>query len=196
MGVRIVCALVYLAGLLSTVYAQPNDDACNAIALPVGTTCNFATFSNAGANASIGVPAPGCANYLGGDVWFSVTVPASGALTFDSNIGIMSDGGMAIYSGTCNALILIECDDDDSPNGLMPSISQNGLIPGATIWIRMWEYGNDNNGTFDICVYDQSAPPAPPCTTPICSAPIPDDCNTACALGTLSAPPPLSLIHI
>ncbi|MEJ6694974.1 MAG: hypothetical protein QNK51_04005, partial [Chitinophagales bacterium] len=165
-----------------------NDDPCNAIILPVGTTCNFATFSNAGANASIGVPAPGCANYLGGDVWFSVTVPASGALTFDSNTGVISDGGMAVYSGTCNALNLIECNDDFF--GLMPSISQTGLIPGATIWIRMWEYGNDNNGTFDICVYDLSAPPAPPCTTPICSAPIPDDCNTACALGALSAPPP------
>ena len=189
MSARILCALVYFVGLLSNVYAQvPNDDPCNAIALAVGINCNFATFSNAGANASIGVPAPGCANYLGGDVWFSVTVPASGALTFDSNTGVISDGGMAVYSGTCNALNLIECNDDFF--GLMPSISQTGLIPGATIWIRMWEYGNDNNGTFDICVYDLSAPPAPPCTTPICSAPIPDDCNTACALGTLSAPPP------
>jgi hypothetical protein len=190
MGARILCALVCLLGLLPNLFSQvSNGDPCNAITLPVNTNCNFATFSNAGANTSVGAPIPGCANYLGGDVWFSVTVPANGSLTFDSNTGVITDGGMAIYSGTCNALSLIECDDDDSPNGLMPFISQTGLTPGATIWIRMWEYGNDNNGTFNICVYDQSPSP-PACTTPICSAPIPDDCNTACALGTLSTPPP------
>ena len=192
MGVRILCSFVCFVGLLSNLFAQvPNDNPCNAIALAVNTNCNFATFSNAGANASVGVPAPGCANYLGGDVWFNVTVPASGSLSFDSNTGVITDGGMAIYSGACNALTLIECDDDDSPNGLMSFISRTGLTPGATIWIRMWEYGNNNNGTFGLCVYDQSTPPPPPpCTTPACSAPIPDVCNTACALGTLSTPPP------
>ena len=112
-------------------FAQPaNDNPCNAIPLTVGATCVYAQYTNALATASPSVPAPGCASYLGGDVWFSVTVPASGALTFNSNTGVITDGGMAIYSGTCGALSLIECDDDDSNNGLMALITRTGLTPG------------------------------------------------------------------
>ena len=131
-----------------------NDDPCSATPLTAGATCSFTAATNAGATASAGVPAPGCASYAGGDVWFSVTVPASGHLIFDTNTGVITDGGMAIYSGVCGALTLIECDDDDSANGLMPMIDRTGLTPGTTIFIRMWEYGNDNNGTFSICVQD------------------------------------------
>ncbi|MFH1321907.1 MAG: PKD domain-containing protein [Bacteroidota bacterium] len=130
-----------------------NDDPCDAISLAVGASCTFGTYTNAGATNS-GIANPGCASYSGGDVWFNVTVPASGHLIFDSNTGVITDGGMAIYSGTCSSLTLIACDDDGSLNGNMPMIDQTGLTPGSTIWIRFWEYGNNNNGTFDICVYD------------------------------------------
>lgn len=145
----------------------PNDEPCGAPLLTAGTSCVFTSATNAGATASAGIPAPGCASYSGGDVWFRVGVPASGALIFDSNSGIITDGGMAIYSSsdnTCNgSLTLIECDDDDSQNGAMPMINKTGLNPGDTVFIRFWEYGNDNNGTFSICV---SEPPTPPvCTT-------------------------------
>lgn len=128
-----------------------NDNPCSAIPLSVGTTCNYTQYTNAGATATIGPPAPGCSLYSGGDVWFSVTVPTSGSILFDSQTGVIQDGGMAVYSGTCSALNLIACDDDGSNNGLMPSLSVSGQTPGSTLWIRFWEYGNDNNGTFSIC---------------------------------------------
>lgn len=136
-----------------------NDDPCNAITLPVNSSCIYQTFSNAGATASSGVPAPGCGNYQGGDVWFKFTVPPSGAFVINSNTGVVTDGAMAIYSGGCSALSLIECDDDDSENGLMPKIDRscNPLTPGTTIYIRFWEYGNDNNGSFQICVQEVAA---------------------------------------
>ena len=144
--------------------APVNDDPCNAITLDASQNgCNFQTFTNESAISTSGVPAPGCANYLGGDVWFKLTVPCTGSIILDSQTGFMTDGGMAIYSGDCNNLTLIECDDDDSPNGLMPRISKTGLIPGSTLWIRMWEYGNDGNGTFGICA--QVPPPPPPAAT-------------------------------
>ncbi len=153
--------LMLFCGL--SAFAQPiNDDACAPITLTPGATCTYQTFTNAAATASPGVPAPGCASYLGGDVWFQVVVPASGALIFDTQIGVITDGGMAIYSSPtndCNNLVLIACDDDSSPNGLMPYISSAGLTPGSTIWVRVWEYGNNNNGTFGICV---TFPPPPP----------------------------------
>jgi gliding motility-associated-like protein len=155
-----------------------NDEPCNAIPLTVAEngTCNYQTFTNQSATGTTGVPDPGCANYLGGDVWFKVTVPCSGSLVLDTQTGSMTDGGMAIYSGTCSSLTLIQCDDDGSSNGLMPRISRTGLVPGSTLWIRFWEYGNDNNGTFGICA--QIPPPAPPagsCQTaqPFCTSVIP-----------------------
>ena len=165
-------------------YAQPaNDDPCNAIDLTATATCNYSTFTNAGATATAGVPDPGCANYQGGDVWFKVVVPASGSLRFDTQAGVITDGGMAIYSGTsCNALTLIECDDDDSPNGLMSYINATGLTPGSTVWIRVWEYGNDNNGTFGTCV---SFPPPPPSNDDPCTA-IDIVAGTTCTYTTYS----------
>jgi hypothetical protein len=134
-----------------------NDDPCGAIALSISNTLTYATYSNAGATASSGPPAPGCALYSTADVWFSVTVPASGIINFDSQTGTITDAGMAIYSGTCSSLTLVECDDDDSPNGAMSYISLTGRTPGETLWIRMWEYGGDVTGTFGLCVRSQAA---------------------------------------
>lgn len=139
-----------------------NDECAGAISLSVGASCSFAQYTTANATSSAGAPAPGCASYSGGDVWFSAVVPATGRLVLDSNTGGVTDGGMAIYSGNCGVLTLIECDDDDSANGLMPSIDRSGLTPGSTVYIRFWEYSNDNPGTFSICAYA----PAPPCNAP------------------------------
>ncbi|MEO6671234.1 MAG: gliding motility-associated C-terminal domain-containing protein [Ferruginibacter sp.] len=136
-----------------------NDEPCGAIMLTPSSTCNYQTFTTASSNPSAGAPAPGCANYQGGDVWFSVVVPCDGALAIDTQTGVVTDGGMAIYSGGCNNLTQIACNDDGSANGLMPYLSSTNLTPGDTILIRVWEYGNDNPGTFGICV---SIPPPPP----------------------------------
>jgi hypothetical protein len=164
-----------------------NDDPCSATPVTVGASCSFSNYTNAGATASIGAPAPGCANYAGGDVWFTVTVPASGNIRFDSNSGVITDGGMAIYSGTCASLTLLACDDDGSANGLMSLITLNGQTPGATLWIRFWEYGNDSNGSFQLCVYEPVLPPAP--ANDNCSGATPVTVsNTSCSYtsGTIS----------
>jgi GEVED domain/Fibronectin type III domain len=144
-----------------------NDECTTAIPLTVGTNCTFTTYSNAAATTSstVGTPAPGCGSYLGGDVWFSAVVPANGILILDSQVGTVLDSGMALYSGTCGALTLIECDDDDSVNGAMSYINRVGLTPGSTVYIRFWEFGNDNNGSFSIC-----ASTLTPCVAPVSQA--------------------------
>lgn len=142
----IILALVFAANIS---LAQ-SDNPCGAPALTVNTTCSFSGGSSVGYTATAGVPAPGCASYSGEDAWYTVTVPASGHLIVDLNLGTITDGGMAFYSGTCGALTLVECDDDDSVNGFMPMIDRTGLTPGATIWVRVWSYGG-GTGTFDIC---------------------------------------------
>jgi hypothetical protein len=154
-----------------------NDDPCSAINLTSSTTstCTYSTYTNAGATATTGVTAPGCANYLGGDVWFTTTIPASGEITIDTNTGVMTDSGMAVYSGgvppanNCSALgAPLACDDDGSPNGLMSSIRLTGRPPGEVIYIRVWEFGNNNNGTFGICVTRPCVLPGPIVTIPTC----------------------------
>ncbi len=140
------------------VVPPPNDECATATPLTVGTTCSFVQATNVGATASAGAPAPGCALYAGGDVWFSAVVPANGRLILDSQTGGITDAGMALYTGTCGALTLVECDDDDSANGNMSFIDRSGLTPGSTVYIRMWEYGGDAFGTFGVCAHS----PAPP----------------------------------
>ena len=176
------CAVICL--LSANAFSQPaNDDCANAILITPGTACVYNTYTNLNATASSGAPAPGCANYQGGDVWFKTTVPASGHLIIDTQQADITDGGMAIYSGTCGSLTLIECDDDDSPNGLMPMIDRSGLTPGSTIYIRFWEYGGDLFGSFNICVYDDSPPPV---TNDECANAIPLTVNSTCSYSTFS----------
>ena len=150
----------------------PNDDPCGAIPLPVNSSCSYTLTSNYSATATAGAPAPGCAAYSGGDVWFTVTVPPSGTVVLNSNTGTMLDGGMAVYSGTCGSLTLISCDDDSSPNGAMPMLTVGGQTPGATLYVRFWDYGG-GSGLFSICAYEGM--PMGPCGNPLnedfCDAP-------------------------
>lgn len=172
-------AFLFVLFINNLTFAQPsNDDPCNAIPLTAGLTCNYVSYTNVAATNSASVPAPGCASYTGQDVWFSVFVPAGGVLNIDTNTGGITDGGMAAYSGACNSLTLLSCNDDSSPNGLMPMLNLTGLTPGSTIFIRFWKYGG-GTGTFSICA--TSPEPAPPCgsspaagntcatATPICN---------------------------
>ncbi|MGV3631310.1 MAG: hypothetical protein ACO1O6_08890 [Bacteroidota bacterium] len=130
--------------------APPNDNCPGATVLTVNATCTSVPTTNLNATNSAGIPAPGCASYTGGDVWYSCVVPASGSVNVECFANSLTDGGMAIYTGACAALNLVDC-DDDSGNGLMPAISASGLTPGSTLRIRFWEYGNNANGTFGIC---------------------------------------------
>ena len=129
------------------------DDPCTAASLPVSTTgCSYTTFTTANATNTTNVPAPGCGSYAGNDVWMTVTVPASGAVQLNSNTGTITDGAMAVYSGTnCSNLTLLACDDDASTNGLMPALNISNRPPGSTLYIRFWAFGNTVSGTFNLC---------------------------------------------
>jgi len=121
---------------------------------------NVVVATNVGATNS-NPPAPGCASFLGGDVWYAVTVPASGSITVetgnDTTAGsTITDTGMALYSGTCTALTLVECDDDDSADGNFSKIALTGRTAGEILYINAWEYSNDAFGTFKVSAYDAS----------------------------------------
>lgn len=145
-----------------------NDSPCNAIALSAVTAdCNYSLFTTTGATASTGSPSPsacvgGSGAMNGGfsssskDVWFSVVAPANGKLTITPKPGYgISDAAMVLYSGTCGSLTQITCSDDHNypgtTNDMLPYISQSGLTPGATYFIRYFGYGS-TSGNFGLCV--------------------------------------------
>lgn len=138
-----------------------NDNCAAAVALTPGA--NFAAHpliaTNVGATASAGETAPGCASYAGGDVWYSAVVPASGSLTFENNgeVGGITDSAGAVYSGTCGALVLIDCDDSSSSDpDDHPMIEVTGRTPGEVLYYRVWEYGNNAFGQVKVSAYDAS----------------------------------------
>lgn len=138
-----------------------NDDCVNAIALiPAGNYAGGAVEGTVvGATGSAGAPAPGCAQYLGGDVWYSVVIPDSGSLTLETGPAqgnVAFDSGMALYSGSCGALTLISCDDDGAATDNFSLLSVSGRTPGEVIYVRVWEYSNDESEPFSISAWDAS----------------------------------------
>lgn len=142
-----------------------NDDPDTAIALTVGDVFEDASITSNNNFASDSqlldstIPGPGCANYSGADVWFSAVVPASGSITletqFEENSNI-TDSGMALYSEDLNTVI--ECDDDDG-GGLFSLIELTDRTPGEVLLIRVWEFGGNAFGEFNVSAHDFSPPP-------------------------------------
>jgi|GEM_PF-1204866 len=185
------CCLTSIIIAFSTIdgLSQPANDLCaNATPLTVDATetCVPTAVDNNAATDSGELPAPSCASYSGGDTWYSVTVPASGIVSVETNndgSGTITDSGMSLYSGTCGALAEIECDDDDSADGLFSLINLTGLTPGDVIFVRVWEFGNDVAGTFSVCAYEPLPPPPPPandeCANPVA---LPVNADLACGM--------------
>ena len=141
---------LFISSLSFNSFAQPtNDEPCNATPITSNTSCTNLNTTNVGATATTGVTAPGCAGSTFNDVWYSVIVPSSGAFYVTLSAGTMTDSGMAFYSGSCNSLALISCNDDGAI-GLMSQLGVNNLTPGSTIYIRVWGYSG-GTGTLSIC---------------------------------------------
>ena len=161
------------AYLTYAVYRINNEGPCTAQAIPVGASCSFQIFSNEGATDSgTGDPGncdgEGASGYAGGDVWFSLTVPASGSVIINTDTESSSQTnlewafriGIAVYSGPCGGpLTKIDC--QISPASEIPpgnvNLTISGRTPGETLYIRMWENSNNDNGKFYLCAYDLCA---------------------------------------
>ena len=133
----------------------PNDDCATAIPLTVGgpASCNPTVGYNSGATDS-GYQHP-CAFYNGGDVWYSF-VATNDSIWVETSMAPNGffDGGLAVYEGTdCDSLMLIDCDDDGG-NGLFSLIKLENLTVGETYYVAVWEFGNDQIGDFNVCVYE------------------------------------------
>ncbi|RZJ33144.1 MAG: T9SS type A sorting domain-containing protein [Flavobacterium sp.] len=154
----------YNSGVLTVTPAPApaNDECSGAVALtPGGVYADYVTNgSNFSATQSAQTAPTTCLGFAGGDVWFSVVVPASGNITIetgDSTAGASGvDTVITAYSGTCGAPVQVGCDDDGADTGAYSKLSLTGQTPGSTLLLRVYEYNNDNSGSFGISAYDAS----------------------------------------
>jgi len=142
----------------------PSNDSC---ATPVALTPGgvFATGAVVGtttsASTTTGLPVPTCQATSSLEVWYSVVVPASGTLTVETKSvagSPFTDTVLTAYTGTCAALVAINCDDDSSDDGAFSKMVLTNRTPGSTLLIAVWKYGTSatNIGQFQISAYDAS----------------------------------------
>lgn len=130
-----------------------NNEPCIAELLTVNSICTN-TIGTTLSSIDSDVAAPSCApNYQGGDVWFTATVPTSGFLHVNLSSGGLIDGGIGIYSGAdCATLTEIACTEDTSAMPETLVISPAYALQDQQVWIRIWEGNNDNPGSFQVCL--------------------------------------------
>jgi len=161
------------------VCAQTNDNCASAIALQVGSSCNSSVFENVSATAEpVSVaPDPSCGVYKGGDVWFTLEMPSSGALRIEtSNLASATPHSIVMYTGTCGAFTEIRCIQLDKQKTIFdPSLA------GQTLYIRMYNYNSTNGSSFELCVWE---PPIP--FNDNCQAAIELTPGETCNFGTYS----------
>ncbi len=126
-----------------------NDNPCNATVAVVNDdeTCDLTTPGTLVEATPSGVPDGSCAGNPDDDVWFEFTALAEVQLISLINI---SGGGFntdhALYEGTCDGLIELECTDGTA------SVTPQ-LTIGNTYYIRVFSGGNaSETTTFDLCI--------------------------------------------
>jgi len=159
-------AVSAISGVL-TVTPIPNDLCPGAVALTTGGVFTDYPLTGTLLGASTGTLIPSCQTSYNSDVWYTVTVPASGNITIETQVtptNTLTDTVVAVYSGTCSTtLTQVGCDDDGGPvgpNGLMSLLPLTGQTPLSTLYVVVSKFGTvlptaTSNG-FIISAYDSS----------------------------------------
>jgi hypothetical protein len=145
-----------------TTLATPpvNDNCATALVLTPGAL--FATSpqiaTNVGATNSAPTPAPTCGIFAGGDVWYTVTVPASGNITIETQANgasLVNDTQFTVYSGSCGTFTQVGCDDEGG-TGSFSLLAITGRPAGEILYVHAYIYNNFQTGTYQISAYDAS----------------------------------------
>ncbi|MGG7034032.1 MAG: fibronectin type III domain-containing protein [Flavobacterium sp.] len=139
---------------LNIVAKPANDEASGAIALIRGTKFEDHNITSTNVDATGSINAPTCGNFNGGDVWYSATVPSTGRLNFELQTvpdGI-TDIAAAVYSGELDNLQLLACNSIDGFKQLALSFVER--TSGEKLYLRVWENGGDQYGSFKVSAYD------------------------------------------
>ncbi len=138
--------------------ANDNCSSAETLTLDADTCATSISVDNSFATHS-GVAAPSCGSYDNtatfGDLWYAVSIPAGVTeITFENSnqVGYSSVAG-ALYSGDCTNLTEVSCTEFNS--GWPWTISN--LTSGDTYYLRVWDYNNNDAGSFDLCGHYVSA---------------------------------------
>lgn len=129
----------------------PNDECAGAVDVPCNTsaTVDSTTATTAGSDPAFscrfGGPGQGF-----NSVWFKFVAGGTG-VTLDTSASVVSDTMLALYDGTCGALVELAC-DDDSGTGLRSLINYNFLTPGNTYFVQVAGFGASNFGSITLDV--------------------------------------------
>ncbi len=118
-----------------------------------------------------GVTQASCATatYSGGDIWYTFVMPASQTtLIYNRSASDFSTTQAELYSGACGALIEEDCTTSTSD-------SFEGLTAGATYYLRIYDWGNNDIGDVTFCL---GTPPPPPAND-LCADALPLACGDA-----------------
>lgn len=145
----------------------PSNDMC-ADATSLTPALDFASGALGGqtqlyATGSGELPVPTCSSYdpvdptgFGGDVWYSVVVPADGNIIIETQADPSDaggDSGMSVYSGVCGALTQVDCDDDDGVGNFSLITIADPSLANQTLYIRVFEYGGNAQLNFQIAAW-------------------------------------------
>jgi hypothetical protein len=136
--------------------APVNDDCEKAINIAVGNSCETSLFNNiqATAQSSTVVLDPSCGAYKGADVWFKLTVPASGNLRIETAALFgPTPPSITLYSGNCSDFEEVGCMGNDREQ----SFSYPALA-GKPLFLRVFTFNSDNGENFSLCIFEPSFP--------------------------------------
>lgn len=154
---------------LFTPLALPNDECSGAIDIVPASNANCEEISgtNLGATQSVNDNCDG--NALIGairDVWYKFTASST-----SHRIRLIRGTGAflryKLYNGSCGTFTEIACSPQNTASTIGTGIEQrfNGLTIGSTYYIRVFNTGLEEPGTFDLCVKTVVVPANNECTT-------------------------------
>ncbi|MBJ6369208.1 T9SS type A sorting domain-containing protein [Snuella sedimenti] len=165
-----------------------NDLPCDAIDLTSSINnngnCVNQTLSFNGYETNSNVGSPSCAAPITGDLWYSFTMPDTGAIriiaSFESSI---YDIAIELFYGDdCNSLTSFDCDDNGNPDRANSEFFPQIEIvrpAGSKVTFRVWDRDNSGGGDFNICLVKIDVPLI--ATNDECNAPIDLNLETNCS---------------
>ncbi len=139
----------------------PSNDSCGAATVISGLSGVVSGYT---VNATPSPNAPLCPASAGDppstpddDVWYSFIAVQNGSATITVTGDPFFDAVVSAYSGTCGSLTLLSC-IDTSFAGERERLTLINLVAGQTYYIRIYDWEEDNPGTFTISLSGPSLP--------------------------------------
>ncbi|MDD2636312.1 MAG: hypothetical protein PHW82_12550, partial [Bacteroidales bacterium] len=179
----ITLCLFILSAFVNTAVSQNTCATAEHLNVEMYSTCGLMALKSidfASATASTQAPNPTCGNFSGTtkDLWYTFNVPAATNTmafhVFNSNVtpilASQSQPAIAVYRGTdCSTLTLLACFESNAgfmQNGEIRWEQVNGLNPGETIYMRVWDQDNVSQKIF-ICASVRLDMQEDDCDTPV-----------------------------